>query len=447
MRLPVVIVTQLVSTFVVSTLLVVVLSFAASDRAVSAQTTDTATIAAEVDRTGQFLEPSSDSTIDAAIARANAQGIGFVWLRSDDDAELLALDILGSMEDAGSRYSTVLVLTNTGVWGQSTRLDPAAAGSAALEAFSRGAVAEGIDTFTSTLTGTTASETTPTSTGGAADASSDSASGGIGAWFWGIVAAIGAFFGIRFLANKRRTKKAEAESLELDRVEIREQLRNNADRVIDLGDKVIASGDQQLIRTYEQASRTYQDVSSEIENASTIAEVDQLDDKIDHAEWQFEVIEATLEGRPPPAAPSPDADDARDGPSSEPAANGSRASAPGQPSSGPALGPDDSVVSGVPAGSADQPRPGRRRTGLPPNGRGGGTGGGLGSILGSIILGGAANHRPSSRRTQQRRASSGGFGGLGGGVLRPGSSRTSSRPTSRGGGSFGGRSKGGGGRF
>jgi len=254
----------------------------------------------------------------------------------------------------------------------------------------------------------------------------------------------------RSARSKAKAKKQAAIDLEEDRAEIKEQLGDNADHVLNLGDRVIEADRPELITTYEEASAAYQDVSQSIDLASTAEEVDRLDDKIDRAEWQFESIEAALEGRPAPPSPEEVEAQAR-------AQAADRASAPSSPTARidgrPALGADESVI-GVP------PRPSRRRDRyrLPAprspypqqRRRGGGMGGVLGSILGSIVLGGGG--MTGSRRTQSRhRSRSGGSlgrtsagGGLGGGVLRRGGS---SRPRSRtgGGGSRSIGRKGGGG--
>ena len=65
---------------------------------------------------------------------------------------------------------------------------------------------------------------------------------------------------------------ARVAAIELDRNEIGEQLRSNADRVIDLGDPVIESRDAELIGLYEEPSTTYQQVSLGLADATTAAE-------------------------------------------------------------------------------------------------------------------------------------------------------------------------------
>lgn len=403
-------------------------------------------IAEEVAASGRYLEISAPAGLDAAIDRANAGGTVFVWLDSDDFPEDVADQVLDELVLQSTPYRTVLVLTDSGVAASSETVptpEVDAALDASFVAFRNGDVADGVATFDRSLSGTAA--TTATTTGGSSSAStpsSNSSGGGIGLGSLLLVALVGGggFWLFRRIRSGSKARKAVAAEMEADRAEIKEQLRDNADHVLSLGDRAIASGDAELISLYERASATYQEVSQAVDEASTPAEVDALDDRIDEAEWQFETIEARLEGRPAP--PSPAEVEAR-------AERNARA-APPPPSGGPALGPEESVL-----GPGPPPRPparsrqsGRRRSR-------GGLGGALGGALGSVILGGGLGGGRSRRST--RRAGSGfpiggssrsnrrpSSGGLGGGVLRRGggSSRRSSSSRGSSGRRFGNRSRG-----
>lgn len=377
-------------------------------------------IADELDASGRYLEFPATDDIDEAIELVNAEGAAFAWLDSDRDAEQIAIDLANALDDRDSRYKSVLVLTNVGVWAESFTTDVGPAANASFEAFSRGAVAQGLEIFADTLAGRTTGSTATGSQGadGAGSGATDDSSG-VPGWVWLIMLALVAFIGFRLISGKRRRRKAEADLLELDRTEVREQVRDNADRVIDLGDEVIASGNAELIRAYEEASRTFTDVSSEVDGITTIDAMNRLDDRMDHAEWQFEVIEATLEGRTPPIAPVPEAENARPGPST-PANRPSdqRGPSPDRGDDEPALGPDESVFAERPPSRSPYQAPRR------PSGGFGGVGGGLGSILGGLALGRASRRPRTSRRSQHRRASTGSWtgrrGGSGGGTFRRG---------------------------
>ncbi len=399
-----------------------------------------AEVAEVVDSTGRFVEFDVDADLEAAIQRANEANIGFIWLgQSGGDAELVATGVRGALGEMNSRYITVVVLNNDGVWVDSR--DGASATAAANESFSSflaGDVAGGLDTVTSVMSGGTPSQDSTATTAGSATANDanntgstatgdrTSESGGSFPWLFLAILAVLGFLAFRFFNGRRRASKGAALDMERDRVEIREQLRDNADRVIELGDRAIAHGDAELIRMYEEASEAYQHVSLSIDGAKTAEEVDKLDEAIDEAEWKFEVIEARIEGRPEPTSPA----DLDPPPPTGPSAPqpGGQAPAPsggtvtrrgrtipplGSPRDRPALGRDENILT-----ERQRAPQTRRRSG----------GGGIGrmltgsagrmimSVLASLLLGGLGN-RGGSQRTRRRRSS--GYGGsLGGGVLR-----------------------------
>ncbi len=416
---------------VVSAVLAAVIGLLALSPPVAAQSTDD--IAAEIEQSGRYLE-FDDADVEAAVDEANDNGIAFVWLDQaggSGSAETLAGSILTELVAAGSRYRTVLVLMDDNFGAQSDGVGSGAMNDAldsALSSFSAGAVANGVQVFT----GSIASELSPTPST-TSDSGDSGSGGGIGlsTILISLLVLGGGFWLVRNWSRKRKADHELEANLAADRDEIREQLRDNADHVINLGDRVVASGDDELITTYEKASRAYQQVSEEIETADGVEEVDRLDNLIDQAEWEFEMIEAKLEGRPVP--PSPAEKDAAEREAAEAEAARKRAEA-----DKPALGPDESVVS---SGRTRyrQPPPdtyyARRRGGF------GGMGGGLGGLMGSIILGGMRS--PQTRRTRRRTGGIGGgfgAGSAGGGVLR----RGGSSGRSGGGRSLGSRRSGGG---
>lgn len=404
----------------------------------------TGDIADELDATGRYLEFPSDAEIDAAIANANSNGIAFAWLDQSGAgaAEALSETLVLDLDARGSRYRTVLVLMedNVGAWSVAGEAQTVDAINASIGSFGVGAVAPGIDEFTNTLRSDGAG-TSGDSTGSTTGTGSGSSGGGLGlgSILLPLVLAGGGFFLFRGWSNRRKENKQMDADLASDRAEIKEQLRSNADRVIELGDRVVLSENRELQDLYEKASVTYQDVSNRIDGATTVAEVDELDDRIDQAEWELKAIEAQLDGKPVPASPA----EVEQAEEAERTKQAQEAAARKRSRSGPALGQDESVLGGPRRGGYGQ---GRARTSYPR--RRGGMGGGLGGMLGSIILGGmrgGGSRYPQTRRSQRR----GGFpagGGLGGGVLRRGGG---SRRGSGGGGSFGGsrRGSGGGGSF
>ena len=425
---------------------------------------DPALIAA-LDEDGRYLE-RTEPGLDATLDEVNSRGVAFAWLDQAGDAAVavsLSDDYVEDLQEIDSRYHTVVVLTSDGFAASSTiytQQEIDAALDASFDDFRAGAAGDGMTTFNRVLTGSTADTTATT---GSADTSSSGSGGGgigLGTILLAIAAAGGVLLLLRGFSTRRKAKRQAKIDMENDRAEIKEQLKANADRVIYLGDRVIAKGDDQLITRYEEASKTYQEVSLSVDGASTAAEVDALDDRIDHAEWQFETIEAGLSGLPTP--PSPREREAAAAAEAAQVAAGGRQSGPPPPGQAPPppQGPADGSVATSPRTGRRYPRTtgARRRTGT--MGGMGGMGGILGSILGSVVLGGGLGGGNRSQRSQRRDGlddifgRSGGLGqrvgsggGLGGGVLRRGGrssrstssagrNRRSGRSRSRGGRSF-----------
>ncbi len=401
-----------------------------------------------LDRDGRYLE-SSDAALEAAVDDANRNGIAFVsYARGGDitNAENLADEYVLALEQIGSSYHTVLVLTLDAYAAFSTAYSDSEvdrALEASFSSFSSGSASRGVDTFNASLEGTAVGEQTTSATTIPAQTTNEE-SGGIGFGTILMILAVlgGGFLLFRSWSGNRRAKRQAAIDLEEDRIEIEEQLKNNADRVISLGDRAIASGDAGLVDLYEEASQTYQDVSLLIDETDTAEGIDELDDRIDKAEWQFEVIEARLDGRPVP--PEPQYGEPI-GPEDKPASG----QVPPPPTAGGAPGQQDRSVITSPTTGREYQRPSQSRNRTPRraptrrrSGGMGGLGGVLGGVLGNIILGGGLGG--GSRRTQRRtgglgipslgggtRRTPSSTGGLGGGVLRRGGGSTPRRSTTR----------------
>lgn len=426
-------------------LIIPILVIGLASQPVGAQTLDE--IATTIDRDGAYLELDLQAVAVDAVQRANDNGIGFVYLDQEnaEDLPIIADGLLDRLGESGSPYRTLIVLDSSGVWVEALDQDAAGAADAATAQFATGAIAGGIDTVVSVLGGgsnpASGDATSEAATDGATTDSSTGSneSGGGVPWLLIILVGLATFFAVRFFVGRKRKAEAIEAELAEDRAEIREQLRNNSDHVIDLGDRIV-NADDELRRMYEEAAQAFQDVSLGLDDAATAVEIDALDDRLDRAEWQFEVIEARLDGRTPPSEPQ-----IGEGPVGRPAGRQPvpplgggtppppatpSAPSPRQPSgrSGrslgddrPALGADESLF---PGGSASTQRSEQPRSA--PRGRssGGGMLGGIAkagllSLVLRMLLGGGLNMGNTSRRSQQRRGgSSGGFGGVGGGVLR-----------------------------
>ncbi len=272
---------------------------------VGATTTDPL-IVASLAADGRYIEASASPALTGAADRANADGVAFVWLDrsgAEDVAVTLADEYVEELGLSGSPLHTVFVVIGNGFaasslnWSQS-ELDQGL--DAAFDGVSSGDMARGLDAFVTALPGGGPADAgTATTQADGSGGSGDDSGGGIGLGSILLVLAVagGGFFLVRGFLRRRKDQEQAAIDLEEDRAEIEEQLKVNADRVIALGDRVIASGNRELIVLYEEASAAYQEVSQRVDEAESAIEIDELDDRIDHAEWQFEVIGAAHRSR------------------------------------------------------------------------------------------------------------------------------------------------------
>jgi hypothetical protein len=353
-----------------------------------AQTVDVEEIVDQIEQDGQFLERGVTAEAESAIERANAQGVAFVRLDNNSQSSATAEEIFAELRSRGSTYGAVIVLTNASVFARGVNSAATSMTDTITQVFGNGDIAGGIDQYLANL-------------GSDAAGGLDTPEGGGGfPWIVPILLVIAGFFLINVMRGRRKTRQVEAKNLEVDREEIIEQLKANADRVIDLGDEVIQAKDPELISIYEEASAAYQNVSNEIRNATTPAEVDVLDDQIDKAEWQFEVIEARLSGQNPPPFLDDDQHESQPPPPTPP------------PHS---LSPAERDAQLRRQGQAPRPLPKRSpRQRYQPQQRRSGTGGALGkmamSVILSMLMGGRLGQPRQSRRSSRR--GGGGYGGI-----------------------------------
>lgn len=385
-----------------------------------------ASIAEAIDSDGFYVDTGVEANLTdtdwEGIQTAVANGIAFVSFDQTADGDENGQAIATNLASLSSNYDSVVVLFSDGVYSHGPdKLNQAVSRQTTIDDFRGGNVGQGLTSIVDFVGGDIPAGDTTDQTTAPADASapasssetpqatsSDSSGGGI-PWLWLILAAVATFFFVRWRSAKAKAKKLLTADMETDRAEIKEQLKDNADQVITLGDSVIASRDQELIDLYDKASRTYQEVSQSVDEASTPEAVDALDDRIDEAEWELEVIQARLNGTPIPTSPAVlEAQEAAK-------------NAPPPPSAGPALGPNDSVLGGSgPTRQARRERSykPRRQPGRASTRRGGGMGTSILMMLATFLFN---SYGKSSRRTERRDATSSSSqprgGPLGGSVL------------------------------
>jgi hypothetical protein len=250
--------------------------------------------------------------IDRAVAdvRASGQDGGLVILSADasDHASLEAFTdaTFAELSRRGAAVDTLVVVTPNETWAVSSATTSGSV-DAALDAsspqFFAGEFAGGYRAFFTEL-GPADVATTPTDAPEAtASGGEDDSGGGIG-WFLPALL-IGGLCLIGFLFWRSRRAKQQQVELDMDtaRAELREETTAASDLIWELAERITAAplDVQQL---FEEASDTFQEVGEQAETVTTPVEMQELIRRLGRATWQLEVVEARIEGRPPPPEPT-----------------------------------------------------------------------------------------------------------------------------------------------
>lgn len=254
-------------------------------------------LAAEMADRGYAVDPGVDveqASLADGVAQAGRDGFRLMVavLPADAGEPTVTADAL--LDRLGD--GTVLVVVPDGIGYSSTELTEEElnrAADAALPAFRRD-LGSGVEAFGQEL-GT-----------GAGDAGGGAGDGvarfplGIGAVLVLGLLAVGA---VASFASARSTRRLAASRLEEARAEVRHQIDAMADGILTLTDRV-ALASEEAKRTFADATAAYSRASDAFPDATTEAQLAQLNDSLDRARWQLEVTEALIDGRPPPAEPA-----------------------------------------------------------------------------------------------------------------------------------------------
>lgn len=116
-----------------------------------------------------------------------------------------------------------------------------------------------------------------------------------------LLLAAGAFF-LMWRAN-RSSRERLARQIEASRREIEAQLSAVADAILALDDRVTIA-EEGLRRRFAEVNGTYAAVREQLGSATTLPELEALEDRMDDARWEVAAIEAVLDGRPEPERPA-----------------------------------------------------------------------------------------------------------------------------------------------
>ncbi len=116
----------------------------------------------------------------------------------------------------------------------------------------------------------------------------------------GLIAGGGAAIGLGYTSRKKRTRVLHTADA---RDDTKAQLRAMSDLILDLEPRIVIANRPGLKARFADASRTYSTVLEHAELAVTGHEIADLRIEIAKARWKLDVIDAELDGRPPPDEP------------------------------------------------------------------------------------------------------------------------------------------------
>ncbi len=103
--------------------------------------------------------------------------------------------------------------------------------------------------------------------------------------------------------GRKSDEKIQHRRLTEARAEIKTQLDTVANRILELSDQVSVADDDEATGHYRSATATFDEVQGAFEKAQTLADLEQLSDRLDTARWELEAADAITEGRPVPPEP------------------------------------------------------------------------------------------------------------------------------------------------
>ncbi len=251
-------------------------------------------VAAELLRTGVYVEPGAEELDRGALDQA----VG------DPDTDV-SVAVLAEPPAAGPQAvtqdllaqvgGTVVLVTPTDVWVETDTYDDERVDDAFATADERAAASGDIGPYV--LAFAQALEDPEAGGGGGG--------GGLGLWLVGGGAV--ALAGLSLAGSGRRRREARAaqeRSLAEARTEVRGQVAVLAERIVGLTDRVSLSGDARVQQLFNDASQAYQEAQATVDTSDSPETLERVSDRLDHARWQVESVAALLDGREPPPQPT-----------------------------------------------------------------------------------------------------------------------------------------------
>jgi len=278
----------------------------------SAQASDTESILRSLDQTGAYTEDGSGADPDQVqdVARAIADAgdrWGLVALAGEapGGSTIYSEQLLMQLRSAGSPIDTVVVLEQ--------RADGPAIGIRSFvhdertldRAIDRAAdrlredPAAGFAAYYSAVTDTSL-KGLDGALGEAGSVGSGRVSGVLVIGGIVLLLVVGSLF--LMWRSTKASKERLARQIQVSRDEIRAHVSAVADAILALDDRVTISTPEVKAR-FAAVNQTYAEVREQVEVATTIPQLEALEDRIDDARWEVAAIEAVLDGRPEPERP------------------------------------------------------------------------------------------------------------------------------------------------
>lgn len=123
---------------------------------------------------------------------------------------------------------------------------------------------------------------------------------------WALVFIVGGLVLVVFYflrSQNKKEKERRVEDVKEARAEIKHQLDEIANEILDDADLVRISDNAEAKQYFEAASQTYADATETFEKATTLNELEEISDRLDKARWQLAASDALREGKEVPPEP------------------------------------------------------------------------------------------------------------------------------------------------
>lgn len=250
---------------------------------------------------GYYVEPGAEPVDEAElqdlVGVMQDRGLNFVAVVLADDPTGGANAFAGAIVDEFAVGSTVVVLSPSELGFASTEFSTAqlnAAGQDSIDLFSSN-VNDGFTLFADNL-----------SPGVAAGGGTDVGSGGEGGFPWALLLIVGGLVLIVFWVVRRESgveKQRKQEDIAEARTEIKRQLDEIANLILEETDAIRVSEHEQAGVHLQAASQTYAEAIDLYDRTSKLADLETISDSLDRARWQLQAAVALRDGRDVPPEP------------------------------------------------------------------------------------------------------------------------------------------------